>query len=491
MRAVCCRGCRVFLYALCLTSAVMFGAEPAGGPLRVHPTNPRYFTDGSGKAIYLTGSHNWSNFKDSKLPLVFDYDAYLDFLEKHHHNFIRMWTWEQFKYTYGSSEATPPPEGRFSYSELSPWPRIGPDAALDGKPKFQLQQFDQKYFDQLRVRVTAAGKRGFYVSIMLFEGHGALFSQPPWCWQGHPFHVKNNVNGIDGDPDGDGRGLEFYTLRIPAITALQEAYVRKVIDTVNDLDNVLYEVANETTTLSAEWQYHIIDLIHNYEKRKPKQHPVGISYLADRKGKGDPATTNETLFRSRAEWISPYSRCYLQLPGAPTCKDGFENGYGNDPPAADGAKIIISDTDHIFGIGGDRMWVWKSFTRGLNTAYMDPMGPTFKWASMNKVWDLEDARKAMGHTLRFAERMDLARVVPRGDLASTKYCLANPGSEYLIYLPDGGEVKVDLSAAVGTLKVEWFHPATGQTLSAGSIAGGATRSIKAPFEGDAVLYLRK
>ena len=28
-------------------------------PLTVHPDNPRYFTDGSGKAIYMTGSHNW------------------------------------------------------------------------------------------------------------------------------------------------------------------------------------------------------------------------------------------------------------------------------------------------------------------------------------------------------------------------------------------------------------------------------------------------
>lgn len=34
--------------------------EEAIGPLRVHPTNPRYFTDGRGKAIYLTGSHFWT-----------------------------------------------------------------------------------------------------------------------------------------------------------------------------------------------------------------------------------------------------------------------------------------------------------------------------------------------------------------------------------------------------------------------------------------------
>jgi len=43
----------------------------AAGPLRVHQANPRYFTDGSGKAVYLTGSHRWANLMDrgpSDLP---------------------------------------------------------------------------------------------------------------------------------------------------------------------------------------------------------------------------------------------------------------------------------------------------------------------------------------------------------------------------------------------------------------------------------------
>src|SRR5687768_5956452 len=61
-------------------------------PLWLHPTNPRYFTDGrtnhdgSLKAVYLTGSHTWANLIDrgpSDPPPVFDFDWYLDFLGKH------------------------------------------------------------------------------------------------------------------------------------------------------------------------------------------------------------------------------------------------------------------------------------------------------------------------------------------------------------------------------------------------------------------------
>ena len=78
---------------------------------------------------------------------------------------------------------------------------------------------------------------------------------------------------------------------------------------------------------------------------------------------------------------------------------------------------------------------------------------------------------------------------PRPELASTGYCLANPGSEYLVYLPEGGEVKVDLSAAKGKLAVEWMHPITGQITPADPVEGGAKREFAAPFAGDAVLYL--
>jgi len=77
---------------------------PAKEPLRVLSSNPRYFTDGSGKAIYLAGCHTWRDFEDSGLrmmsardqdpPPVFDFPAYLDFLVAHNHNFFRLWRWE-------------------------------------------------------------------------------------------------------------------------------------------------------------------------------------------------------------------------------------------------------------------------------------------------------------------------------------------------------------------------------------------------------------
>lgn len=460
----------------------------ATGPLYVHPTNPRYFTDGSGRAIYLTGTHTWANFQDSgdsDPPEIFNYTEYLDFLEERNHNFFRLWAWEQAKWG-------PWLPGDIYFAPLM-YPRTGPGVALDGKPKFDVSQFNQAYFDRLRTRVIQAGERGMYVSVMLFDGWSiedkGLGGGNPWL--AHPYNAANNINGINGDPNNDNQGLEVHSMQIPAVTALQEAYVRKVIDTVNDLDNVLFEISNESHGGSWDWQYHIINFIKAYESTKPKQHPVGMTVEW-------PGGDNSRLFNSPADWISP-------------------NNYF-DPPPSDGSKVIISDTDHIWGIGGDREWVWKSLVRGHNPIFMDPYNCSPVWPPDNcNPNDPEwvSLRLSMGYALDYANRMNLAAMTPRGDLCSTQYCLANPAAqeaEYLVYLPIGSTatallesagvqrspslylpgdstVTVNLSNTPGELVVEWLNPETGDVFDGGIVMGGATRSFTAPFSGDAVLYL--
>jgi hypothetical protein len=441
----------------CMVSVPTMGA----GPLRVHPSNPRYFTDGSGNAIYLTGSHTWQNLQDrtdGSRPVV-DFAAYLDFLARHHHNFIRLWMWEDAR------------------NAPLPYPRPGEGTALDGRPRFDLHRFDRTYFDRLRARVIAARDRGIYVSLMLFQGWSIEAKTPGrqvWSW--HPFHRENNVNGIDGDANGNGDGEEVHTLRVPAITELQEAYLRQVVDTVNDLDNVLFEVSNESHGDSTDWQYHMLQYLHAYEAGKPQQHPVGMTIQT--RGK------LSTLLQSAAEWISP---------GASAAGAGGD--YQSDPPAATGAKVILADTDHLFDLGKtEPSWVWKSFTRGLHPIVMDPIDDP-RW---------EPVRRAMGQTLTYARRMELSAMTPRPDLCSTGYCLADPRSEFLVYLPprDGFRwdrpwrlgrnrtLSVDLSAARGTLQLEWYDPATGEVAVRGTTAAGARRSFTPPFAGDGVLYLR-
>ena len=458
------------LFAVAIGVAAMLGLGSAaseqprversvaqGKTLRVLRTNPRYFTDGSGRAVYLTGSHVWWNLVGSKTWRVncelgrvepFSFDDYLDRLAWHGHNFIRLWTIELTRWEEcGDTVAVAP----------HPWLRTGPGRALDGLPRFDLTRLNPGYFRRLRKRVLAARARGFYVSVMLFEGWGLQW-QGEWRWRSHPFHRPNNVNGIEADANRDGSGLEAHTLARPAVTRLQDAYVRRVVDAVNDLDNVLYEVANESGAYSTAWQYHVIDVVKRYQRRKGKIHPVGMTFQHAH-------GRNVTLYRSRADWVAPFGRVYL-----------------SDPPAAVGRKVVFMDTDHQCGGCGDPTFPWRSFLRGLNPIYMDELDDEPRKAAI---------RSALGQTRRFAERIDLARMGPRLDLSSTRYTLAAPGHEYLVYEPREGAFTVDLRADAGSFSVEWFDPGSDRNIPAEPVAAGAVLTFTPPFPGQAVLYLKR
>lgn len=122
----------------------------------------------------------------------------------------------------------------------------------------------------------------------------------------------------------------------------------------------------------------------------------------------------------------------------------------------------------------------------------------------------------MGDTRSYANRMNLAAMVPHSELCSTNLCLANPGCEYLMYVPFGSHwlepyiqflpfyrlnarikslelfsrtVTVDLGAASRAVTVEWFNPISGEITAAGTRTGGGRQDFTASFRDDAVLYL--
>jgi hypothetical protein len=392
-------------------------------PLRVHPDNPRYFQDRQGNAVYLTGSHHWDVVVDNgERPGGFDFEGYLDRLQSWGHNFIRFWAHEAWTH-----EIHP-----------RPWLRTG--------PRFDLTRFNPEYFERLRQRVARAGERGFYVSVMLFNGWSIHDKGEGNPWDRHPFNRRNNVNGIDGDPDARGEGSDVHTLRVPAITRLQEAYLEKVVAAVGGQDHVLWEISNESPRESRDWQYHLIRYLRSVDRGR---HLVGMTACF-------PGNRNADLFQSPADWVSP----------------GNKGGWRHDPPPADGSKVVLVDTDHLWGIGGGPDWVWKTFLRGHHPLYMDPLdGDPVR----------EAARRAMGETLRFSKRIDLAACTPD----ASAYALVN-GKEILAWLP-GGRGKVDLSGIEGTLSAEWLEPGTGRTVDGGTIEGGRRRRLSAPWKSDAVL----
>jgi hypothetical protein len=222
---------------------------------------------------------------------------------------------------------------------------------------------------------------------------------------------------------------------------------------------------------SMKWQYHFIDFIRKHQTGKPKQHPIGMTAVFDIVG-GTWATHNEALFDSAADWISP----------------GLDP-YKDDPRAADGRKVIVADVDHIWPPAPQRLWFWKCFSRGLNPILMDwyTYGDPSRWSRDEQ----ETMRRYMGQTLVLSRKLNLAAMTPQSKLCSTGYCLADPGKEYVAYLPAGGKVTLDLTAAGGELQTQWLSPASGKWVDGERVSGGGKRELTAPFAGDAVLHVAR
>ena len=436
-------------------------------PLRVLASNPRYFTNDGVRAVYLTGSHTWYNLQDispNDPPRAFNYAGYLDFMKQQNHNFMRMWLW-----------SVPNWVGNVKIAPLE-WERTGPGNAADGKPKFNLDRFNQAFFDRLRQRVIDAKAKGIYVDIMLFEGYDA---QELEVWAYNPFKSSNNINSVNGTG-----GEAFWGTSNAKVLQYQEAFVRKVIDTVNDQDNVLFEICNECSQASYNWQVYMVDFIHNYERTKDKQHPVGMSS----------GPTMGQLYASRADWVTPSASGYNKA----------SNLYIANPPAADGRKVEILDTDHLgrvvfqSDLNLGRTWAWKSFTRGLNPIILEPIPNSIRNGNMIEVENSSGntpgwspMRRAIGDTLRYASRMNLATAIPTTTKCSSTFWPAS-STEMIVYIPSGGAVTINMTGMGGLFNVEWFNPRTSVASAGTIITASDSLVMRAPdAAGDWVLYIKK
>jgi hypothetical protein len=297
-----------------------------------------YFETTNGQAVYLAGDHTWTDNIGYASTGQFNFSAYTDDLHSEGVNFMRLWAPDSFANAANSNFGAAD-QNVFQY-------------AAGSTTKFDLTQFNQSYFDNLLSNVQTAAAKGIYVDVMLFFDYN-----PPGfnygTWASNPWNGANNVNGTTTYNVAVEQGID------PKTVALQQAYIAKVLDTLKGQPNVLYEVANEARydPQTYAWQNQIIDFVHQYEASHGyMQHPVGMSSLSSA---GSPTTNSNDVLNaaelaSHADWVSPTG-----------------GAFQSNPPPATGTKVLVADTDHIFGMGGNSDWVWQQFTRGNNVLMMD------------------------------------------------------------------------------------------------------------------------
>ncbi len=463
-------------------------AAQVSGPLVVSG-NPNYFKDANGTVLILNGSQTWNTFQDwgSNGSLqTLDFSAFVNFLTAHRHNFTLLWITEMPEFCGFPATASSPPN---LIASPLPWLRTGPGNATDGGLKFDLTKFNQSFFDRLRTRTEALNNAGVYVGVYLFTGEWLNIFR--CSSDGYPYTGANNINGVDDGYTGGKKGIGSITMTAPnATTRFQDAYVEKVIDTLNDLPNVLWMVSEEAPANSTWWNNHQIAHTRAYESKKQHQHPIGYAALI--------GGADATLYNSDADWVAPAAR----ISPAESCGSGHPR-----------CKVNVNDSDHSYWemwkdtLLVNRNYEWENFMHGNQVLFMDPYVAYYPRENRNLCVSPSNAicsgpdkrydnfRDNLGYILRYSRKLNLAKVTPGSSLSSTGFCLAQTppvGAEYLVYAPTGGPFTVNLSAmpASRKLSVEWFNPSTGVAIPGDPIpAGSSPQSFNPPFNGDAVLYL--
>ena len=291
----------------------------------------------------------------------------------------------------------------------------------------------------------------------------------------------------------------------PRSQALQEAYIRKVVDTVHDLPNVLYEVANESSGRTADaWTCPTAIVIDT-----PIGDTTAVAVLGHRRRQGVRAQTGYDAHPIGMTFLYP-----VPDQARPTTRCGRARRIGSHRAstrrvARAGSRWLYGparerrhqgrDLRHrpLLAVESDALWAWKSFLRGHNPILYDlgivagvaarllPGSPSVAVARTGAV---RAGRHAALAGASISPRWTARR--PR----STGYALANPGVEYLVLQPNesGDAFTVDLAA--GSYAVEWRSLATRETRDAGSVKveNQGSTTFSAPFAeaGPAVLHLK-
>src|SRR5262245_852344 len=405
------------------------GAEP----LKLHPENPHYVVF-RGKPTVLGAS---TEHYGAVLNRDFDFRPYLDELKAAGLNYTRI-----ISGVYSEPWGEPfntlnPPRGRL----LTPWARSTTPGFADGGNKFDLDWWDDSYFQRLREFIDKAGKRGVVVELTLFCN---------WYddnqWRLSPLYARNNAGGV-----GDRDSKQVNSLRSGDVLRHQEAMVRKIVAEVNDLDNVFFEVCNEPGA-EGDWMDRMAEIIWEAEGKLPNRHLIANN--------GHPvphmAIFNAHYDRDGAFVRGNYGRNLV----VGYDETGFD-GASDLPYRRQGWNFLLS--------GGG---LYDNLDWSFSVAHPD--GTETRWDK--KLGGGSPAlRRQLGILRAFLEGFDLPKLKPengvvKGGAPGSFRVLADRGRQYAVYL-DGGsraEIRVDLPA--GDYAAEWIDTKTVERVKAEDVS---------------------
>ncbi len=458
----------ILLFAFVFTTSVpAFGESPGLGPWN---NNPWYWSFNGEPILLLGGSDDDNLFQWSETDLV----QQLDRLKKAGGNVIRNTMSDRKDLGFEV----------YAFQKLD-------------SGKFDLNEWNDEYWKRFERMLDETAKRQIFVQIEVWDRFDYVDQGGNKRWAIHPYNPANNVNYTYEESgfapeylDHPAANKQPFFFTTPeqknnqVVLQFQQRFVSRMLEASLKHSHVLYCIDNETSG-DVKWSRYWAEFIRTRAAEKgtavmltemwddwdlkSEQHKQTFDH-PDLFGFVDVSQNNHN--QGDKHWDNFLSvRRYLSSQPRPM---NTTKTYG-----ADGNKF-----GHTYQDGVERFW--RHLLAGA---------ASMRFHRPDSGLGLNDRAVACIRSARELEkRIPLWTVSPAMELLSDRepneaYLAADAGVAYALYLPAGGSVAVDLSAANSQLTGQWIDIDSGKTADLISLEPRKDTVVASPSQGNWALAI--
>jgi hypothetical protein len=445
-------------------------------PIRPYQANPFYW-EFRGEPILLIGASDYHNIFQRP-----DLVEHLERLREAGGNYVRN--------TMASREILPGHRDLWPYEvdwNVSTLPHQTRDPLT---VVYDLTRWNEAYWERFERMLQTTADLGMVVEIEIWERHDKYRTRDQAGWERHPYNPDNNVNYTAEEsqlPTGEWTqdpGHPFFAT-VPAldnnelVLEYQRAFVDKILAYTFRHDHVLYNMNNETKE-SHEWGTYWAE----YILERAEEEGVEI-YVTDMQDAHD--ITDDSVIRVVESDL--YAFVDISQNNFQSEETHWERIRFIRDQLVDDPKPITNVK--IYGADGAPApsGFWGTTQDGVERFWRNIMGGASAVRFHRPPWGIGLSDVAASHlrsAILFLEEMDVFSAVPQYDLLTDRqedeaYALANPGSQYAIYFPNGGSVTVNLSGD-NTYQYRWMNLDRAEWREPGHMQAGPDVRITTPSE---------
>jgi hypothetical protein len=415
------------------------------GPIRVDPAYPWHFIwEGTKEHYFFNGTTAYflMGWRDERVI-----GSILNRLHRLKINRMRVLLSGRLNTMYGEPIVNTSEWSVF----LSPWPAVKADDFYH--PGFDYTRFRVQHWQRFERMLSGARDRDMIVSVVLDIADGQIHLTP-------------------GSED-ERRYIRYAAARLAAFSNI-------TWDLGDDLDTFRDEKwAHETGTLLESWDPY---------RHLATSHPVHREHQ-DRASEWFGFTSIQDWSRSQHALMLEERQLQIKT-GRIIPQTNEEYGYEDHyplwapPPPGDSADTLRRTAWDI-AMAGAYGTAGEAARRGVGI-----------WPDTGGGWmngrgdDTMVMLQGYAHMVDFFTSFEWWKTEPHDELVNNgAYCLAQPGEIYAVYLPNGGDVTVNLPQ--GQYDATWFSAFSGDTVPLPRVPGGSWKSPKAPGRLDWALLLKR